>query len=184
MAAPRRFLLTAAALLLAGCLANGGAQEIVLTPADLLKAMAPHFPLERRLFGVLQVRTEAPRLAILAETRRLAAEFDLTVEDRLSRQSYRGMVGFDSQLRYEPSDQTVRLDQLRVQKLQFDGLAAQAQPLLQTIGAALAEQLLTDVAVYRFPADKLKAAARHGYVPGAVRVGSVGVTIELVPKPR
>ncbi len=168
-------------MLLAGCLGFGGAHEIVLTPADLLKAMAPHFPFERRLLGILQVRAEAPRLSILADSRRLAAEFDLRVEDRLSRRTYRGVVGFDSQLRYEASDQSVRLDQLRVQKVQFDGLASTAQPLLETIGGALAEQLLADVAVYRFPADKLSAAASRGYAPGSVRVGSVGVTVELVP---
>ena len=179
-APPRRWLL-AAALLLAGCLGLDGPQQIVLTPADLLQAMAPRFPVERRVLGILQVRAELPRLALLADSRRLAAEFDLQVEDRLSRQTYRGVVGFDSQLRYEPSDQSVRLDQLRMQKLQFDGLASQAQPLLQTVGAALAEQLLADVVVYRFPADKLRAAERRGYAPGAVRVGEHGVTIDLLP---
>ena len=172
-------LLVASAL--AGCLGFGGPQQIVLTPADLLRAMAPRFPLERRLLGVLEVRAEMPRLRIVTESQRLGAEFDVAIDDRLSRQTYRGVIGFESALRYERSDQSVRLDRLRVQRLQFDGLPASAQPLLQTAGSLLAEQMLADMSVYRFPADKLRAAQRRGYEPTAVSVGAGGVTIELSP---
>ena len=170
-----------ASVVLGGCLGMGGPQQIVLTPADLLRAMAPRFPIERRLLGVLEVRAELPRLRLVAESQRLGAEFDVTIDDRLSRQTYRGVIGFESALRYERSDQSVRLDRLRVQRLQFDGLPPSAQPLLRTAGTALAEQMLADMTVYRFPADKLRAAERRGYAPSAVSVGAEGVTIELSP---
>lgn len=169
------------ACLLTACNGLGGPRQIVLTPADLLRAMAPRFPVERRLLGVLEVRADLPRLRLIPETQRLGAEFDVTIDDRLSRQTYRGVIGLESALRYERSDQSVRLDRLRVQRLQFDGLPAAAQPLIQTAGSALAEQMLADMTVYRFPAEKVRAAERYGYAPNAISVGAAGVTVELVP---
>ena len=170
-----------AAAIFGGCAGVDGPRQVVLTPADLMRAMAPRFPLERRLLGVFQVRADLPRLRIVPDAQRLAAEFDVTVDDRLSRQVHRGVIAFDSRLRYEPSDRSVRFDQLRVQRLQFDGLGAAAQPLLQSIGPALAEQLLSDMTVYRIPEDKLHAAERRGYAPSAVSVGNQGVVVELRP---
>ena len=170
-----------AAATFAGCGGLSGPRQVVLTPADLMRTMAPRFPVERRLLGVLQVRADLPRLRIVPDTQRIAAEFDVTVDDRLSRQVYRGVIAFDSRLRYEPSDQSVRFDQLRVQRLQFDGLGSAAQPLLQSIGPALAEQLLSDMTVYRISEDKLRAAERRGYAPSAVSVGNQGVVVELRP---
>ena len=171
----------AVAALAAACSGLGAPQRIVLTPTDLYRELAKQLPVERRVLGVLRARVEMPRLRFISEEGRLGAEFDVAVADPLRGATYRGVIGFDSALRYEASDASVRLDRVRVQRLQFDGVPASSRPLFQELGGALAEQLLQGLAVHRFSAEQQRRAERLGVAPGAIGVTSEGVTIDLAP---
>ena len=168
-------------LALPGCSGLGGPQQLTLSLTDLYRALEKQLPIERPLLGVLQVRVDLPRLRLLPESQRLGAEFDVTVDDRLQGRTHRGVLGFESGLRYQASDQTVRLDAVRVQRLEFAALEGSAQPLLQRLGGAVVEQMLADLTVYRFTPGQLRAAERRGYAPSRVGVTAGGVVIELLP---
>ena len=156
---------------------------ITLDEAELARRVARHFPLERRAFDLLELRVEAPQVTLQPDTNRLATELDVQAVERLSARRYRGRLALDHGLRYDEAAQAVRLADVRVHRLQFDGAPEQFQPLLERLGTLLAEQVLRDAVIYRFKPEDLDQAGRRGYKPGAVTVTARGVEITLAPLP-
>ena len=181
----RRFLLrlggVACAALAAGCAGLGGPRVITLSEADLARALARQFPFEGRVLQLVDLRVHTPRLRLLPETNRLATDLQVSLGERLLRGGYRGALSLDYGLRYEPSDQSVRLAQVRVQHLRFEGLPSALQPVIDGIGPLVAEQLLQDLSIYRFTPEDLDAVRGRGYEPGEVNVTRRGVEITLLP---
>ena len=175
---------------LAACADLGGPKVITLGQTDLDRLLARHFPARRRLLDLLDVTLAAPRLQLSPERNRLSIALDLATQERLSGRSGRARLDFDSALRYEPRDATLRLTQVRVQQLLLDSgsgasppaapatAAATASPLAR-LGQALAETTLDDLALYTVPADRLAELRRRGLAPGAVTITARGVEITL-----
>lgn len=182
----RRFLfpaLAGAASLLAGCAGFGGPKVITLDEAEMARLVARNFPLERRALEVLDLRLEAPRVALLPQSNRLATDLEVQATERLSARRFQGRLSLDYGLRYDEALQAVRLSDVRVQRLQFDGASERLQPYVERLGTLLAEQVLRDAVIYRFKPEDLDKAGRRGYRPGAVTVTSRGVEITLAPQP-
>ncbi len=174
----------AAAAWSAGCAGLGGPRVITLGEADLARALARQFPFEGRLLELIDLRVQTPRLRLLPETNRIATDLDVAIGERLLRGGYCGELSLDFGLRYEPSDQSVRLSQVRVQRLSLGSLPAGLQPVLDRIGPLVAEQLLQDLSIHRFTPEELGAVRGRGYEPGEVNVTRRGVEITLLPAPR
>lgn len=180
----RRFLIPAlAAVVLAGCAGLGGPRVITLDEAELARLVAKNFPLERSALELLELRLDTPRIALLPDRNRLSMELDVQALERLSARRYQGRLAMDYALRYDAAQQAVRLADVHVQHLQFDGAAQQLSPFAERLGTLLAEQLLRDAVIYRFKPEDLEKAGRRGYQPGAVTVTSRGVEITLAPLP-
>lgn len=179
----RPLLLLLPALALAGCAGLAGPKVVTLDEAELARLVARNFPLERRALEVLELRLDAPRVALLPQSNRLATEFEVQALERLSARRYLGRLALEYGLRYDEAAQAVRLADVRVRRLQFDGASESLQPLLDRLGSLLAEQVLRDAVIYRFKPEDLEKAGRRGYRPGAVTVTARGVEITLVPLP-
>jgi len=193
---------------LTGCAGFGGPTVITLTEAELQRLLAREFPLNRRLLEVLQVELPAPTLALQPERNRLGLAFTAQVQDRLTQRPLRGELGFDTALRFEPRDASVRLTQVRVNRLRRladarptaggaagvsaptaadprPGFAAvsPAEGLLSSLGAAVAERMLEDLPIYTLSAERRADLRRLGLAPGAVTVTARGVEITLARQP-
>ena len=180
----RRFAFTAfaaAAALCAGCAALTTPRGVTLTEADLARWIEKRFPADRRLMEVIDFHIDAPRVRLLPESNRIATEFGLQASDRLFGRSFKGRFVLDGALRYDAPTREVRLTQVRVERLQFDGMPASMQSTVNRLGGLLAEQLLDEVAVHRFKPEDIERAQRLGLQPGAVTVTARGVEIALVP---
>lgn len=169
---------------LAGCASVVSPRTITLTEADVARQIAKQYPLERRLLNELTVRVEAPRVKLLSDSNRIATEFDFSGSLDRSGKGSRGTIALDYALRYDEAAQAVRMTQLRVEKVQIDNLGDKPKAVVEKFGALLAEQLLNDIAIYRFKPEDLKTAEGKGYKPGSVTVTSRGVEITLVPAAR
>lgn len=172
-----------AVMALAGCAGLAGPKVVTLDEAELARLMAKNFPLERRALEVLELRVDAPRVTLLPQSNRLATEFEVQALERLSARRYFGRMAMEYALRYDETAQAVRLADVRVRRLQFDGAAESLQPLVDRLGSLLAEQVLRDAVIYRFRPEDLERAGRRGWRPGAVTVTERGVEITLMPLP-
>src|SRR5690349_17044573 len=132
---------------------------------------------------LIDLRLDAPRIALLPQSNRLSTELEVQASERLSARRYQGRLAMDYALRYDEAIQAVRLTDVRVQRLQFDGASERLQPFVERLGTVLAEQVLRDAVIYRFKPEDLEKAGRRGWRPGAVTVTSRGVEITLAPQP-
>ncbi len=172
-------------LALAGCVGYGGPRTITLSAADLQRLVDRQFPLERRFLEVLDVSVSAPRMRLLPERRRLGTELDVAVRDKLFGGRWQGHLALDSALRYEPRDQSLRLQQVRVDAFNLDNGGGPLPAQAERVAALLAERVLDDMVVYRLPPERLADLQRHGLVPSAVEVTARGleVTLSAAPPP-
>lgn len=181
---------------LSGCAGVGGPTVITLDEGDLVKLINRAFPVQRRVLDLMDVTLAAPTLRLQPERNRLALVLDLASQERLFGKSAKGRLGFDSALRYESSDASVRLVQVRVQQLSFEGGAtvpgavAAALPapapaasapagIAQRLGQALAERMLENLSIYKLSPERLASLRQLGLQPGAVTVTARGVEITL-----
>ncbi len=179
---------------LSGCAGIGVPTVITLSETELRLLLAGVFPIQRRVLELFELELTSPTLHLLPAQNRLALTLNLSSRERLSGKVGSGHLGFDSSLRYDARDASIRLAQVRIDKLSFEvGAAAvthptgqpTAQPTAQPsnmarIGQALAERALEDLAIYRVPAERQAMLRQLGLQPGAVTVTSLGLAITLV----
>ena len=181
----RRLIIAASGLTLAGCAVLDRDGTVTLSEREINRLIERRFPIERRLLEVFDVSVSAPRVSLLPDRNRLAALLDLQARERILGSQWGGRLDFDSQLRWEASDQSLRLHQVRVQDLALGagagGLGA-ARSVAERLGAAVAERMLEDLSLYTLPperAARVERLRRAGQAPVAVAVTARGVEITL-----
>ncbi|EHR71686.1 hypothetical protein BurJ1DRAFT_2864 [Burkholderiales bacterium JOSHI_001] len=172
----------AALFALAGC-ANGllAPKSVNLSERELLSLVDRAFPLDRKLLEVVDVHVDAPRLKLLPERNKLAVDLQLNAADRVFGRAFKGRLAFESGLRFEPSDQSLRLAQVQVNELSLDGGTGGAQALAQRLGAAIAEKVLEGFLLHRLSDERWAQLQKAGVQPGAVRVTGGGLEMALEP---
>lgn len=183
-ASRRRWCLAGLALpllALGGCAALAP-RSMTLTESELASLMARHFPRTQRVAEVAEVTVASPRLWLIPERNRLGASFDLDAGDRIFRRSVRGRLALDCALRFEPSDDSVRLWQVRVQQLDLDHSAwAGASLPVQRLGGLVAERMLEGLAIYRLKPEQAQRLHGSGLTP-AIAVTGRGVELTLAER--
>lgn len=176
-------LLTTLSLLLSGCAAlRPGPKTISVSEAQLAELLARQFPFNNRYLEIFDVVLSAPQLRLLPESNRLATNLSYSIGGPvLGVRKFTGNINLSYGLRFEPSDQTVRLSGVRVEQFQVPGVPAMFQNQANRLGAVLAENLLHDFPLHRLKDEDLKAAQGWGYKPGAFRVVPGGLQLQLDP---
>jgi hypothetical protein len=180
----RRLLLSGLAplgLALAGCGSLGLPSQLTLSQSELDERLARRFPRTQRVLEVLDLTLSAPQVALLPEQNRLACDFALQLRERLFDSNYAGRIGFDGALRWEAQDATLRLSQVRVQRLDFDTLPRGLPASSQRVGRLLAEQLLEGLALWQMPEEQRRRLQRAGLGVGPIDVTAQGLVVRFTP---
>jgi hypothetical protein len=153
-------------------------------PLDVLQSeVGKRFPLRYPLAGLVNLDLAVPHLGLLPASNRLRAEMAVNAAGPILQRSQPGTFTVDFALRYEHSDRTLRAHQLKVYRMRFPGLPADAAELLNTYAPALAEQSLREVVLYQLNAQETAMADLLGLRPGRITVTGQGLGVELVTKP-
>jgi hypothetical protein len=178
----RRLLLTLpalGALTLAGCGGLGLPTELMLTQAELDERLARRFPRTQRVLEVLELTLSEPRVQLLPAQNRLACEFALALRDRLFDSGGSGRIAFDTALRWEPSDASLRLTQVTVQRLDLAGAPRALQAQSPRVGRLLAEQLLEDFSLWQMSVEQQQRLQRAGLDVGTIEVLPRGLVVHF-----
>lgn len=159
-------------------------RSVSFSESELQRLLERAFPLDRRLLEVLDVVIAAPRLRLIPERNRVVLELDVSARDRLFGGQWPGSLALESALRYEPTDQSLRLAQVRVLQFAFNSGGSPLRPQVERLGTVLTERVLEGFSVYRLPPEKAAVLQRAGMAPGAVNISARGVEITLVPATR
>jgi hypothetical protein len=171
-----------ATLLVAACSSLLMPHGVDVPQARLQELLERHFPVNKRLFDAIDVTLDSPRLTLHPESNRVAIELALTAGNGGAATSpLRGDLLVSEGLRFEPSDNTLRLVDLRVERFVIDGLPGSWQRQLDRFGKPLAEALLDDRVIYALRPKDIAALEGRGVRPGELRVTESGITITLQP---
>lgn len=167
-------------LWLAGCAGLGGPRSVSLSLEQLQAQLERQFPRQQRLLEVIDLTIARPNLRLLPERNRVATDLDLSATERLSGRVVRGSLSLEHGLRYEPSDGSVRLAQVRVQDTRLDLGSGPLSPSAARVGSLLAERLLDDFAVYRVDAERLRLIQTLGITAADIAVTARSIDIRFV----
>lgn len=185
-----RLLLAALVLTLSACaLQPPGPRAISVSEERLVQAIASQFPFDSTLLEVLDVVVSTPRITLDPAANRIHTSLDLSVAPNsilglLVDKTYRGAIDMSYGLRFEPSDNSVRMTDVRVSRLVVDGAPEKLRRPIERLGQPLAQRLLKDFALYRLRPEDLQASEGWGYRPGSFRVVPGGLAITLDPVER
>jgi hypothetical protein len=85
-------------------------------------------------------------------------------------------------LRFEPSDNSIRMADVKVSKLDVPGVPEQFQVAVNKLGGLLAEKLLSDYSLYKLTAADLQSEVKGwGYKPGKFSIANNGLNIAIDP---
>ncbi len=180
----RRLAIAAVVLLLASCAAIGpsGPKVYTISQTQLLELITQKFPLNERVADLLDLQALQPRIKLLPQTNRIATELDLNLSERFLRSTFKGSLTMDYGLRFEPSDNSVRMTDVKVSSLQFSGVPALYQPYVNSLAPLLAEKLLKDLSLHKLSPADMATVEGWGYAPGSFQVTEQGLSISLVPQ--
>lgn len=183
----RRGWLGAAGLVLvaalAGCAGLGSSPRTVdISEARLLELMSRPFPRSQRYLDLFEVTLSAPRVRLIPSQNRIGTELAYVVGASLfSERQMTGTLGLSYGLRFEPSDATVRLTQVEVERFDLRGVPKAYAGRAQQLGALLAENLFRDLVVHRLDAADRRRLEGRGIRPGALSVVPGGLRLQLDP---
>ena len=185
----RRQLLAASgalAVLLAGCAALApGPRTIEIPEAKLAELISRQFPFNSRYLELFDVSLSAPRVRLMPAENRIGTAFSYSLGSLLlGARQFQGQLDLSYGLRFEPTDNTVRLSQVRVEGFEVPGVPPLYASRANRLGALLAESLLQDLVIHRLKPEYLQAARGWGYQPGALNVLPGGLRLQLDPVPR
>ncbi len=171
-----------AALLLAACTSLLLPRTIDVPQERLQELLARQFPVQKRLFEAIDIRLDSPRLTLQPESNRVSIEVALGAGNGAAAQaSLRGSLVVSEGLRFEPSDHTIRLVDVRVERFVVEGLSGNWQRQLDRIGKPLAKALLDDQVLYALRPKDIASLEGRGVRPGDLRVTATGISVTLQP---
>jgi hypothetical protein len=170
----------------AACASLLPSRTVDIPQVRLQELVARRFPVHRRLLDAIDVTVGSPRLALRPEADRIVVELALQAggDDGVVRSSMTGSLLVSESLRFEPSDNTVRLVDVQVERFAIDGLARPWQRELDRLGKPLAKALLDDAVLYTLRPQDIAGLADFGVRPGDLRVTASGLRITLLPADR
>ena len=187
---PRRRLLTAAlawpVLMLGGCaLLQPGPRTIEISEVKLVELISTQFPFNSRYLELFDVSLASPRVRLMPVENRIGTELGYKLGSfLLGSREYQGKLNLSYGLRFEPSDNTVRLSQVRVEDFEVPGVPSAYASRANRLGALLAENLLKDFVIHRLKPEDLEIARGWGYQPGLLDVVPGGLRLQLDPVQR
>lgn len=167
---------------LSGCAGLVTPSTLSFSETDLTLMLARQFPQERRVLEVIDVQLANPQLALQPERNRLSTALDVDADDRLFGGHAHAHLRLDYGLRYEPSDHSLRLKDVRLQEMAMDAGASTLHGQARRLGALATEHLLENLSIYRMKPDQAERFDALGIEPKSITVTARGVEIALGPK--
>lgn len=156
-----------------------GLNSTTIAESQLASLLARAFPYTRQFSGLADLTLQSPRLRLLPHTNRLGTELDLLLAERLAGTRYSGRMDLDYGLRFDATEGAIRMNDVRVNRLDIDQVPRAQQALLAQYAPQVAERLLNNLVLYRLPAERLALARQLGLTVSALRVLPEGLRIEM-----
>ena len=168
--------------LLAGCSTLSGPRQVEIPLAKLQAGLDRRFPMDSRLFELLDLRLSHPRLRMLPETDRVAVNLEAYVAPPFMQQSFTGTLGLSGRLYVDAARGAVFMTEPHVDGFTLSGIDSARQQQLAGAANSLMDKLVRDIPVYNFRMEDLRYAGIQ-FVPTRLVTTPTGLLVTLVPQP-
>jgi hypothetical protein len=165
----------------AGGFAAPGSKMVTIGQDQLQTTIGKRFPYQQKLADVLDLKILSPRLALLPDTNRIGTELDLNLLERIGGRTYTGTMALDYGLRFERSDNSVRMTGVRVSSVRLNDVPEPFNGAISRHMPRLAEQLLNNYALHTFSDQDMMLVSGLGFEPGEIKVTPKGLRVTLDP---
>ena len=167
---------------ISGCTSLLGTHDVDISESQLTVLMARQFPMERKVMEVIDLNITNPVLTLMPESNRVGTELDVTAIDRLFGSTALGHVKLDYRLRFQPSDHTIRMTEVRVRELSLSSGSNNLHGAAQRIGGLVAENALENLVLYRMKPAQADEMDRLNLVASPITVTPQGLHMSVSPR--
>ena len=167
---------------LSGCASLIGTHDVDISESQLTLLLARQFPMERKVMEVIDLDITNPQLELMPQTNRVGTELDVTALDRLFGSTAMGHVKLDYGLRFQSSDHTIRMTQVRVRELTLSSGSNNLRGAAQRIGGLVAENALENLVLYRMKPAQADEMDRLNLVASPITVTPRGLHMTVSPR--
>lgn len=175
-------LCAGALAVLSGCASLIGTHDIDISESQLTLLLARQFPMQRKVMEVIELNITNPQLTLMPDANRIGTELDVTAQDRLFGSSAMGHVKLDYALKFQPSDHTIRMTQVRVRELTLSSGSNNLRGAAQRIGGLVAENALENLVLYRMKPAQADEMDRLDLVASPITVRPQGLHMSVSPR--
>ena len=168
--------------LLSGCAGLIGSHDVDISESQLTLLLARQFPMERKVMEVVDLSITNPVLTLIPQGNRIGTELDVAAIDRLFGNTASAHVKLDYGLRFQPSDHTIRMTQVRVRELTLASGSSNLHGTAQRIGGLVAEGALENLVIYRMKPAQADEMDRLNLVASPITVTPQGLHMTVSPK--
>jgi hypothetical protein len=166
---------------LAGCSTLSGPRQVEIPLAKLQAGLDRRFPMDNRLFDLLDLRLSHPRLTLLPEADRVAVSLEAYVAPPFMQQAFTGSLALSGRLYVDAARGAVFMTEPHVDNFTLSGIDAAYQRQLAGAANKLMGQLVRDVPVYNFRMEDLRYAGIQ-FVPTRLVTTRNGLLVTLEPQ--
>ncbi|MET0384057.1 MAG: hypothetical protein ABW032_11605 [Burkholderiaceae bacterium] len=167
---------------LSACAGLVGSRDVTLSESQLTLLLARQFPMERRMVEVIDLTVSNPQIHLLPQANRIGTELDVDALDRLFGNGAHAHVDLDYGLRFEPTDHSIRMTNVRVRRLSLDSGSNSLHGVAQRIGTLVAENMLENETLYKMKPPQADEMDRLNLVVSPIRVTAQGIQMTVSPK--
>lgn len=177
----RRLAMLAGALILTGCSTLSGPRQVEIPLAKLQAGLDRRFPMDNRLFELLDLRLSHPRLSLLPDTDRVAVSLEAYVAPPFMQQSFTGSLALSGRLYVDAARGAVFITEPHVDGFTLSAIDGSRQQQLAGAANRLMDKLVRDVPVYNFRLEDLRYAGIQ-FVPTRLVTTRNGLLVTLEPQ--
>jgi hypothetical protein len=168
--------------LLSGCAGLLGSHDVDISESQLTLLLARQFPMERKVLEVVDLSITNPQLTLIPQANRVGTELDVAAIDRLFGNTANAHIKLDYGLRFQPSDHTIRMTQVRVRELTLASGSSNLHGAAQRIGGLVAEGALENLVIYRMKPTQADEMDRLNLVASPITVTPQGLHMTVSPR--
>ena len=181
----RRFATLASAFVigsvLAGCSTLSGPRQVEIPLAKLQAGLDRRFPVDNRLFDLLDLRLSHPRLTLLPDVDRVAIGLEAYIAPPFMQQAFTGTLALSGRLYVDAARGAVFMTEPHVDGFTLSGIDSAYQRQLTGAANKLMDNLVRDVPVYNFRMEDLRYAGIQ-FVPTRLVTTRNGLLVTLEPQ--
>jgi len=169
---------------LGGCADLLGTHVVSFSESQIVLLLAKQFPMERKVLEVIDLSVSNPQVHLLPESNRIGTELDVAALDRLFGSQAQGHVKLDYGLRFQASDHTIRMTEVRVRELTVSSGANMLHGAAQRMGSLVAENMLENLVLYKMKPAQADEMDRLNLEASPITVTAQGIQMTIAPKAR